>query len=279
MIEEEIYGTMEQQQQQNSDDPRIAELIIISSMYPTQLQCVDDEIQRSIDEQNFHRFNHSITALFNVDTMLEIHLIMPVEYPNDDPNCLQIYCRITDTSLLNDHKNLQKQLNERVKNEIIDSGSLINVIPKIIEIWTEMKSSKCDSNHSNAEKDDDDDKIDNNSCINRCWIYSHHIYSSIKRKSIIDLCRKHNLNGFMLIGKPGFICVEGSDNDCDQFWTTIRSWNWQRITMIDVEKMSKSQTQHLTFDSFVEHVDRSTVFRILEQKKCDEIIKNFLGIK
>ena len=77
----------------------------------------------------------------------------------------------------------------------------------------------------------------------------------------------------------GFICVEGSDNDCDQFWTTIRSWNWQRITMIDVEKMSKSQTQHLTFDSFVEHVDRSTVFRILEQKKCDEIIKNFLGIK
>lgn len=43
----------------------------------------------------------------------------------------------------------------------------------------------------------------NSRILARFWIYSHHIKSSIKRKLIVDLCKQLNLNGFMLIGKPG----------------------------------------------------------------------------
>ena len=42
----------------------------------------------------------------------------------------------------------------------------------------------------------------------RYWIYSHHIYSKIKRKNILDMSKEYDLSGFCLPGKPGIICVE-----------------------------------------------------------------------
>ncbi|XP_027197970.2 RWD domain-containing protein 2B [Dermatophagoides pteronyssinus] len=269
--------------EEDTDDPRIAELILIKSMYPElRLQCLDDQLQRAIDEQNFH-YHHfddvsSITVLFNVDESLECRLTMSVDYPSLDSNCLQIFCHIIS------NKNQQKQLNERVENELIERNSLIQVVPKIIELWNEMKSSsssdsKSKSNNVNIEKQSDS----HSNQIDRYWIYSHHIYSKIKRKSIIDLCRhQYHLNGFMLIGKPGLICIEGPSDDCQKFWQTIRSWNWQRITMIDIEENlnnnQQKSNQTTTFESFVEYIDRSAVFQMLAAKNSDKIIKNYLGI-
>ena len=42
----------------------------------------------------------------------------------------------------------------------------------------------------------------------RYWIYSHHIYSKVKRKDLQGLASDLRLSGFVLPGKPGVICVE-----------------------------------------------------------------------
>ena len=42
----------------------------------------------------------------------------------------------------------------------------------------------------------------------RYWIYSHHIYSKIKRKDMLDMAREYDVTGFCLPGKPGIICIE-----------------------------------------------------------------------
>ncbi len=42
----------------------------------------------------------------------------------------------------------------------------------------------------------------------RYWIYSHHIYSKVKRRSLQELAEQFRLTGFCLPGKPGIICVE-----------------------------------------------------------------------
>jgi hypothetical protein len=42
----------------------------------------------------------------------------------------------------------------------------------------------------------------------RYWIYSHHIYSKVKRRTLQDLAEQFRLTGFCLPGKPGIICVE-----------------------------------------------------------------------
>lgn len=81
------------------------------------------------------------------------------------------------------------------------------------------------------------------------------------------------------------ICIEGPGDDCQKFWQTIRSWNWQRITMIDIEEnlnnsqhSQSNQSTTTTFESFVEYIDRSAVFQMLAAKNSDKIIKNYLGI-
>ena len=48
--------------------------------------------------------------------------------------------------------------------------------------------------------------------VSRYWIYSHHIYSKIKRRNILDMSREYDVTGFCQPGKPGIICVEVSDN-------------------------------------------------------------------
>ena len=42
----------------------------------------------------------------------------------------------------------------------------------------------------------------------RYWVYSHHIYSKVKRKDLQGLASDLRLTGFVLPGKPGVICVE-----------------------------------------------------------------------
>ncbi len=56
----------------------------------------------------------------------------------------------------------------------------------------------------------------------RLWIYSHHIYSKIKRRDILGLASEHGLTGFSMPGKPGVICLEGYSRDCSEAWATIR---------------------------------------------------------
>lgn len=63
----------------------------------------------------------------------------------------------------------------------------------------------------------------------RLWIYSHHIYSKVKRRNILSLARNLDLRGFVVPGKPALIVVEGDEKSCEAFYSHIRSWNWQKL--------------------------------------------------
>ena len=56
----------------------------------------------------------------------------------------------------------------------------------------------------------------------RYWIYSHHIFSKIKRREILDLANEYQITGFCLPGKPGIICAEGSSNNCHEWWSKVK---------------------------------------------------------
>ena len=55
----------------------------------------------------------------------------------------------------------------------------------------------------------------------RMWIHSHHIYSKSKMKNIEDWAKELNLTGFFLPGKPGFMCVEGLEANCNIWWQRV----------------------------------------------------------
>lgn len=62
-------------------------------------------------------------------------------------------------------------------------------------------------------------------------IYSHHIIAKSKRKSLKDLATKYNLGGYVKIGWPGIIIVEGLEADCDGFTGEIKGMKWQYLNV------------------------------------------------
>ena len=82
------------------------------------------------------------------------------------------------------------------------------------------KNSKSESKHQvKSEK------------FSRIWIYSHHIYSVNKRKNIVQWAKELELNGFSKPGKPGVICVEGTQENAQEYLSRLKSLNWQRLTV------------------------------------------------
>ena len=131
--------------------------------------------------------------------------------------------------------------------------------------------------------------------FSRMWIYSHHIYSKIKRKDILDFSQELNLTGFSMVGKPGMICIEGYNNCVEEFWHRIRRMQWKRLVMRekeDIELGENDVEQFRKFEGFGEqyfeprqgkgrgaHGDRGLLFQFLEQKGCGHIFQVFFGVE
>ncbi|KPM10159.1 hypothetical protein QR98_0087090 [Sarcoptes scabiei] len=189
-------------------EPRLIELIVISSMYPDQLFCSDLNVEKEIKKENHRfRYNDTIKAAFRIfdseqsrRLLLEINFDLPEGYP--DRKNLHFCWQIIDPDL---YRLLNKVLTNKF-NELIAINNLIELIPKIIEIWKEnLDEVRKNSLNNSKSFDKFNEKQNQNSStlFSRYWIFSHHIYSSLKRKSIIKICKNFHLNGFMLSGKPG----------------------------------------------------------------------------
>ena len=130
----------------------------------------------------------------------------------------------------------------------------------------------------------------------RLWIHSHHIYSKIKRKNILDMGRSGPLTGFCLPGKPGVICIEGPKEDVEEMWACIKHWNWKKISCKHTEEVllkegetERSMDDLRCFEGFVEkvfdvkggranHMDLGLLFKFLEERNCGDVFKALLGV-
>ena len=60
-------------------------------------------------------------------------------------------------------------------------------------------------------------------------IYSHHIISDVKRKLIRQWASELELGGFVKVGWPGAIVVEGTDEACTVFTQALSRLQWKRL--------------------------------------------------
>ena len=67
--------------------------------------------------------------------------------------------------------------------------------------------------------------------LGRRLIYSHHIISKIKRADMKGLASHHKLTGYIKIGWPGIIIIEGAEEDCRSFYDEIRRWQWKYLVV------------------------------------------------
>ncbi|ENN71057.1 RWD domain-containing protein 2A [Dendroctonus ponderosae] len=125
----------------------------------------------------------------------------------------------------------------------------------------------------------------------RFWIYSHHIYSKTKRKALIDLADELKLSGFVMPGKPGIICVEGTSRDVNEFWQAVKNMNWKKIfcKITESNKEDSKGGTFLRFKDFLElvfenhgpkfnHMDMGEFYRYLEAHEVANIFKEIFGV-
>ena len=132
--------------------------------------------------------------------------------------------------------------------------------------------------------------------FSRMWIYSHHLYSKIKRKDILFFAAQLDLTGFSMPGKPGIIAIEGLNSSVEEFWGRIRRWQWKRIVMKEKEDFEVPDGQTVDdlrkFDAFSEkfnepsqvkgneyHGDRGMLYQYLEEKGLAHIFQYFFGVQ
>ena len=130
--------------------------------------------------------------------------------------------------------------------------------------------------------------------FSRMWIYSHHIYSKIKRKDILEFADELHLSGFSMPGKPGIIVIEGHNDDVETFWGRIRRMQWKKLTMKEKEDTtlgSKMVDDFRKFEGFEEkyfeprqgkgrgaHADRGLLYHFLAEKGCGHIFNMYFHV-
>jgi Protein of unknown function (DUF1115) len=77
----------------------------------------------------------------------------------------------------------------------------------------------------------DDAKNDEPVWWGRNLIYSHHIIGKQKRADLQALATELDITGYVKIGWPGLIVLEGLEVHCRLFYDTIRRWAWQYLVL------------------------------------------------
>jgi hypothetical protein len=91
-------------------------------------------------------------------------------------------------------------------------------------------------------------KNHSNLLLGRRLIYSHHIISKIKRADIKSLASHYKLTGFMKIGWPGLLIIEGREKDCISFYDEIRQWNWKYLVVRGEQQEAISNSKSSSYD-------------------------------
>jgi hypothetical protein len=63
----------------------------------------------------------------------------------------------------------------------------------------------------------------------RAWFYFPSISTRSKRDDLINHAPSYGLTGFLLAGKPGFLCLEGKSSSIDDYMKFIKTESWGDI--------------------------------------------------
>lgn len=285
-----------------------AELEMLESMYPADLTIADAEAVHLFKtfvedledsaEQSCSRLPSNLAFSLRVDCgedeeeSIDLSVILPSIYPYVKPTLM------LRTSLGKQQEKLFKSSIDFFLSSHADGELYIaNVIDYIQENYGSFQTMKECLN-------DDSEANTKSEPFTRLWIYSHHIYSMQKRKLILEWSRDLGLTGFSLPGKPGIVCVEGTEGNADEFWHRLRRLNWKRLAMKERERHTTKdpsadgadgdddeETEPRKFDDFQEisfevkqghgrnyHMDMGKFLDFLKEHECEHIFKMYFGV-
>lgn len=249
---------------------QLSELELLKAMYPNSDDIIFtdskilDKIQHFLNNESEFTPSHLdyTLNLYINELKLEVCINLPTMYPEEEPD---IYIRCNQLNRQQETQ-LNTELSSYIKDKHLGDVCLYDAISWIQDNIDNFASSSINNKPDNLEEwHVSEDKYV------RLWIYSHHIYNKKKREEIIKKAKELHLTGFCLPGKPGIICIEGSDMGCNEWWKDIKSMSWKKIGLRRIEELES--TQDLKFSNFEEIQFKNTVNRYSKHPNMSEFSK------
>ncbi|XP_043267375.1 RWD domain-containing protein 2B [Venturia canescens] len=273
-------------------EAQLCELEALQSVYPKELTIADHGNLADLNEfVSGKRAAPPLRLEYTIEITTpegsaELQVNLPFKYPEERP---EIYVRSSCLDRIQ-----QTRMNEDLKTFVdlqeIDEPciySLVTWTQDYFEGYVRNSQKRLKKNNGLTKKTEENRKMP---IFARYWIYSHHIYSNLKRKDIADEAKENSLTGFCLAGKPGIICVEGAKDDCEYWWQKIKVMNWHKILvkLIEDEDMFDnnlenyrkfSEFQEISFPTTDKHNDMGQLLKYLTEHGCQYVFKELFGVE
>lgn len=224
----------------------------------------------------------------------QIFVTLPHDYPSSEKP--EFY--VTSEKLLNreNHRTFNKDLATYIDEHVVvgevTTYQVVSWLQENVESYVTMVTAEGNEKKQGQEEETKNKlkESENSKAFARYWIYSHHIYSKIKRRDILDLSKEYQLTGFSMPGKPGIICMEGSVRNVSEAWGIIKSWNWKKINVKYHESEPDGMEDARRYTSFEEigfvkssdtrdyHMDMGEFHKYLESHGCGYMFKELFGV-
>ncbi|CAB9517252.1 RWD domain-containing protein 2B [Seminavis robusta] len=123
------------------------------------------------------------------------------------------------------------------------------------------------------------DPSHNSNVLGRRLIYSHHIISKVKRANLKDLASHYQLTGYVKIGWPGLIIIEGPEHHCQYFYDDIKQWAWKYLVVRGEQQEKGNNLDALRkFDQFWEVSDMSMVADHCRQVGLESLFRTSMKV-
>lgn len=231
----------------------------------------------SVDE----KLDYRIKLQINEKLKIELSVMLSHYYPSHEQPMLMIR---TDSFSRQQEKLVKEAIEQYIETEIDKNEPYIfQVITWLQDNFESIvKRAQKDVNEKSNEAKDEK--------MQRVWLWSHHIYSKIKRQDIMKLSKDYNLSGFMWPGKPGVICIEGGYDDVEEMVRVIKSWQWQKLKIVKVEVREKKAENFYRFAGFKEilaseddaenaKMDTGEFFKYLDSHRSAYMKKELFGFE
>lgn len=163
----------------------------------------------------------NINLVIGDNIKLEVCVNLPHDYPTSEPDIFVRNDALTRNQQHELNADLAMYISTLDHGEICICSAISWLQENAMTYFNKTNNNKINKKRPIPVQVIDDTKNDNKVFM-RYWIYSHHIYSKIKRREILDLAQEYNITGFCLPGRPGIICGEGWNVDCEDWWQKVK---------------------------------------------------------
>ena len=287
---------------------RIAELEFVASAYSSEEAWCEAETNRRDETISNNDNHHGSRVHRRLDLTFEDHtvhvrltLTLPLDYPMDAP--LHVSATVDDSTRINSCPtilvktvyNALPELAQSCHQAALDNAgeeSVFVVLNRADEWILDQWPRHCGSMESTTMTSSSSPtrpaisltltKSMPRIVLGRRLIYSHHIISKIKRADIKRFASHYNLTGYMKIGWPGLIIIEGNEEECIAFYDEIRPWSWQYLVVRGEQQEpippGTSLESRRCFSSFQEVDDISVVAQHCRQVGLEALFRTSMKV-